>query len=193
MTARKLAGQALADPKSVDHDVAAVALEVSARNGDEAFYNQVLEHLKNAKNPEAVYVYRQTLSDFTDPKLLQRTLDYVLSTEVRSQDAPLVLGRMVRNPEESRMAWDFARAHWAEISKMGGAFGSGAITEAAAAFCDPQLESEVKDFFAAHPVPSAERTLKQSLESIGQCIDMKTRQAPQLATWLGQQSSVAGQ
>jgi aminopeptidase N len=191
--ARKLAQQALADPKSVDHDVAAVALEVSARNGDEAFYNEVLEHLKNAKSPEAVYVYRQTLTDFTDPKLVQRTLDYALSPEVRSQDAPFLFGRMVRNPEESRMAWDFARAHWGEISKMGGAFASGAIVESAGAFCDSQLESEVKDFFAAHPVPSAERTLRQSLESIGQCIDMKTRQAPQLATWLGRQSSVAGQ
>ena len=53
-------------------------------------------------------------------------------------------------------------------------------------------KDEVKDFFASHPTPSAERTLKQSLESIGYCVDMKAQQSPQMASWLGQQPSRAG-
>ncbi len=191
--ARRLADQTLENPASVDHDMAAVALRITARDGGEAFYNKVLDHLQHAKSPEEEFIYRQTLTNFTDPKLVQRTLEFAMSSAVRSQDSPFMLGQLVRTPANSRQAWDFVRAHWAEIDKLGGAFAGGVIVGSAGSFCDAQMGNEVKEFFAAHPTPSAERTLKQSLEQIGYCVDMKDRQAPQLATWLGAQSSPAGQ
>ncbi len=185
--AHKLAEQALENPASVDHDLAAVALRIAARDGDETFYNTVLDHVKNARSPEETYIYRRLLTEFTDPRLVQRTLEFAMSPEVRSQDSPYMLGQLVKRPATSRQAWDFVRAHWAEIDKLGGAFAGGAIVNATGSFCDAQMGNEVKEFFAAHSTPSAERTLKQSLEQIGYCVDMKERQSPQLATWLGAQ------
>jgi len=45
----------------------------------------------------------------------------------------------------------------------------------------------VQDFFSQHPIPSAQRTLQQSLEFIANCVDLKQQQEPNLATWLQQQ------
>jgi hypothetical protein len=45
----------------------------------------------------------------------------------------------------------------------------------------------VEDFFSQHAIPSAQRTLRQSLEFIGDCVDLKQQQEPNLASWLQQQ------
>jgi hypothetical protein len=41
-------------------------------------------------------------------------------------------------------------------------------------------------------VPAAERTYKQSIERINNCIDLKSQQEPQLASWLGQHGTASG-
>jgi aminopeptidase N/puromycin-sensitive aminopeptidase len=50
----------------------------------------------------------------------------------------------------------------------------------------------VQSFFTAHKVPTAERTLRQSLESIQNCADLKSRQTPQLSAWLQKRGAASG-
>jgi aminopeptidase N len=181
--AGRLSNQFLKEPGSVDHDLAYFALQIVARDGDQAFYDKIQDQMKNAKDPELYFVYQQILTSFTNPELVQKTLDYAV-TSARSQDAPFLIGALMRHPQTQRAAWDFVRAHWSEIDKMGGSFGSGVTVEAVGNFCSAKMQNEGKDFFASHPVPAAERTLKQSLERVGYCVDMKNRQGPDLAAWL---------
>jgi hypothetical protein len=42
-------------------------------------------------------------------------------------------------------------------------------------------------------VEAAERTYKQSIERINNCVALKQRQQPQLASWLGQHGAAGGQ
>jgi hypothetical protein len=53
------------------------------------------------------------------------------------------------------------------------------------------MRDEVQAFFTSHPAPAAERSLKQSFEQINYCVDLKTQQEPQLASWLRQSSVTA--
>jgi len=55
------------------------------------------------------------------------------------------------------------------------------------------MRDEVQDFFATHKVATAERTLRQSLERMNYCVDLKARQTPQLSSWLQQRGGSAGQ
>jgi hypothetical protein len=48
----------------------------------------------------------------------------------------------------------------------------------------------VQAFFTSHPAPAAERSLKQAVERMNYCVDLKTLQEPQLAAWL-QRANVA--
>ncbi len=191
--ARKLTTQAMQDPSSVDHELLSVALSITARNGDAALYDEVMARLKAAKTPEEQFIYQRILSRFSDPKLLERTLEYAISPEVRSQDALFVIAGVMRNPAGAKLAWDFVRAHWNEIANLGGAFGGGIIVGSAGSFCDAGMRDEVKDFFATHHAPAADRGLKQSLERIGYCVDLKSQQGTQLASWLQSHGSSVGE
>ncbi|HZC23736.1 MAG TPA: M1 family metallopeptidase, partial [Candidatus Binatia bacterium] len=190
--ARKIADQALADPSAVDHELADGALPLAALKGGSDFYDKVLTAMKNAKSPEEYYTYFFTLAQFGDPKLLQRTLDLSISSDVRSQDTLQLVSSVLRNPDGQDVGWNFVRQHWSELEKAGGPFASAEIVQATSGFCSAQLRDQVTEFFNAHKVAAAERTYKQSIERINSCIDLKTQQEPQLASWLGQHGTATG-
>ena len=190
--ARKIADQALADPASVDRQLAGAALGVAALNGDSGFYDQVMAGLKNAKSPEEYYTYLFTLPQFSDQKLLERTLNFAISPDVRSQDALQLVAVVLENPEGEKLAWDFIRQHWSEIEKSGGPFASADVVRATRTFCDAGMRDQVTEFFNAHKIEAAERTYRQSMERISNCVDLKSQQQPQLASWLGRHGEAAG-
>jgi len=190
--AKTLAEKALADPSSVDHELAGGAFPLAALNGDAAFYDKLMTALKNTKSPEEYYTYFFTLPQFTDPKLLERTLNFAISPDVRSQDALQLVTGVLANPAGQQLAWDFIRQHWPELEKAGGPFASAQVVGATSVFCDAGLRDQVTDFFSAHKVAAAERTYKQSIERINNCVDLKSQQEPQLASWLGQHGTAGG-
>jgi aminopeptidase N len=190
--ARKLAEKVLDDPSSVDRQMAGGALAVAAMNGDEALYTRVMTALKNPKSPEEYYMYLFTLPQFSDPKLMQRTLDYAISPDVRSQDALGVLTSVMGNPEGQKQAWDFILAHWDAVQKAGGPFASAQVVGSTSSFCDAQMRDQVVSFFAAHKIEAAERTYRQAIERINNCVDLRSQQEPHLASWLGQHGSPVG-
>jgi len=190
--ARKLAEKALDDPASVDREMAGGALTLAALNGDQAFYDRLMTAIKNPKSPEEYYMYLFTLPQFTDPKLLQRTLDYAISPDVRSQDALGVVTSVMANPQGEKQAWDFVLAHWDAVQKVGGPFASAQVVGSTGSFCDAHMRDQVVDFYAAHKIEAAERTYRQAIERINNCVDLKSQQEPQLASWLGQHGSSAG-
>jgi aminopeptidase N len=190
--ARKIADKAIADPSSVDHELAGGVLSIAALNGDTDFYNKVMAALKDTKAPETYYTYFFTLPEFTDPKLLQQTLDFAISPDVRSQDALQLVSNVLQNPAGQKLAWDFVQSHWDAIAKAGGPFASAQIVYATSVFCDAGLRDQVTQFFTAHKVEAAERTYRQSIERINNCIDLKSQQETQLASWLGQHANAGG-
>src|SRR5215469_12087671 len=190
--ARKIADQALADPSSVDHELAGGALPIAALSGDAEFYDKLMAAMKSPKSPEEYYEYFFTLPQFTDPKLLQRTLDFAISPDVRSQDALQLVTNVLANPDGQKLAWNFIREHWSELEKAGGPFASAQVVGATSTFCDAGLRDQVTEFFNAHKVAAAERTYKQSIERINDCVSLKSQQEPQLASWLGQHGNAGG-
>ena len=190
--ARKVADKALADPSSVDHETAGTVLGLAAINGEQEMYDKVMASLKNQKSPEEYYMHLYTLAAFTNPQLLQRTLDYAISPDVRSQDALQLVTAVLGNPAGQQLAWGFIRNNWAALEKAGGPFASAEVVGATSGFCDAGLRDQVTEFFAAHKVAAAERTYKQSIERINNCVDLKSQQETQLASWLGQHGTAGG-
>ncbi|MGC2449391.1 MAG: M1 family metallopeptidase [Candidatus Sulfotelmatobacter sp.] len=190
--ARKMADQALANSSSVEHDMLPAVLADAAVNGGSDFYDAVVSALKQAKSPEEYYNYFFALAQFGNPKLLQRTLDFAISSDVRSQDALQLVTAVLSNPAGETLAWDFIRQHWPELEKVGGPFASSEVIGATSTFCDAGLRDQVTDFFNAHKVPAAERTYKQSIERINNCLELKSQQQPELASWLGEHGNAGG-
>jgi len=103
-----------------------------------------------------------------------------------------LVGAVMGNPAGEKVTWDFIQSHWDAIAKAGGPFASAEVVGATSVFCDAGMRDQVTAFFAAHKIAAAERTYKQSIERINNCIDLKTQQEPQLASWLGQHGTAGG-
>ena len=170
--ARRMAEQYMIDPSSVDAVIADRALGIAAINGDEAFFDKVLEHVKTAPTPEVAQRYRDLIPGFRDPKLIARAVDYIYSDQVRSQDLPNMAGGLFFNPAAKQIAWNAAKAHWDVLNqKIPSAIGS--ITGATATFCDAASKADVQAFFATHSPGGGERSLKRAMEAIDNCIAFK--------------------
>ena len=48
--------------------------------------------------------------------------------------------------------------------------------------------ADVERFFATHPVEASDRSLRQALENIDMCVEMRTLQAQNFAQWLGSEA-----
>ncbi|XP_050216793.1 aminopeptidase M1 [Mercurialis annua] len=106
-----------------------------------------------------------SLASCPDPNIVLEVLNFVLTPEVRSQDA--VFGLAV-SKEGRETAWIWLREKWDYISKT---WGSGfLITRFVSAVVSPFASSdkaaEISEFFATRSVSSIARTLKQSLERV---------------------------
>jgi aminopeptidase N len=189
--AKALAQRELQDPNAVDPTLSETAFRLAAVEGDAAFYDKLRERLKAATSPEQYYLYLGALTQFSDPALLRRTLELALTPEIRNQDAFLVIAQVMQNPAGTKLAWDFSRSHWPEIQKIGGTFAGAFLVYTTSTFCDPAARDQVQEFFREHQVPEAERTLRQTLETINSCIDLKSRQAQNLAGWLQSHAGAA--
>ena len=193
--AHKLAEQALQNPGSVRSELATAAFALAASNGGPDFYDKIMAGIKSSKTPEQYYLYFFTLPSFNDPQLVQRTLAFAVSPDVRSQDSLGLIGGVMGNPDGQKIAWDFVRSHWEDVVKAGGPFASAQVQNSVGVFCDAAMKDQVTEFFSAHPSSAAERTLRQSMERINNCIALKTQQSGQLASWLqgrGGSSAVGG-
>ena len=140
-----------------------VVIELAASSGDAALYDQYL-----ARGQAAV-----------------GTMDLALSPAVRSQDTKLVVANLLGNNADTRLVWALVQERWPAIQEKTGEFvGNVVIVGALASTCDGGQADEIERFFAARPVPDAERTLRQALEKIRSCSRYVEAERPKLAAWL---------
>ncbi|HEX6976547.1 MAG TPA: M1 family metallopeptidase [Vicinamibacterales bacterium] len=183
--ARELALQELENPGSLQPEMVNVAVDLAALSGDQALYDKFLARSHAATDPEEKYRYLYALTSFREPSLVRRTMELILSPEVRNQDAKIFLAQMLGSLDTQHLAWELLQARWDDIQKKTGEFvGNTVIVGGLSAFCDAKTAAEVRQFFSTHKVPDAERTLQQSLERIDSCVALSTAQTPKLAAWL---------
>ncbi len=185
--AKAAAPKILEGAPGVDRQLAAPFLAIAARSGDAALYDQIRAKLAASKSPEEYRLYLGALQSFTDPALVQKSLQFAVSPEMRSQDRASFLGALVMSREARPVVWPYLREHWTEIEKTLPPFTVWRSAGALSAVCTPAERDEVKAFFAAHP-SVAERGGSGALERIDDCIAFHQLQAPHLAAFLKENS-----
>jgi aminopeptidase N len=184
--ARTLALGYLDDRTSVPPSVVGAVLRTAAAGGDRALYDRYMAELTKAKsNPEEYYRFFNALAWFRDPALVTRTLEFAGSPDVRTQDAPTLIGLLLQQPASQDIAWSFVKSNWATRTGRLGVFQSvPTIVGALGGFCTPEKAADIKAFFAKNPVPPAVRLLQQSIERIESCVALDQRQSAPFTRWL---------
>jgi puromycin-sensitive aminopeptidase len=191
--ARSMVGQYLERPTSVPPTLARVVVELAAINGDGELYEKFLTRMKTANSPEDYYRYFYALASFRDPVLVNRTLEYALSDQVRNQDAANLVGSVMGNPAGREPAWAFVKTHWPDLEKKLTTWSARGVVGSTSSFCDARARDDVQQFFTEHKVVTAERGLQQALESIDDCVSLKSEQETNLAAWLASTRPIVGQ
>jgi aminopeptidase N/puromycin-sensitive aminopeptidase len=185
--AKSITARNLAHPDEVDQTLANAALNIAARNGDEALFNQLQEKSEEAVNAQVRATALRALTLFRDPALEKRALEYAVSGKVRNQDAAGFLSTELRNRDTQDVAWQFVQDNWDKVAAQLTTFGGGSLIGGTGGFCSADRIEQVSSFFSTHKVAASERALARAKNQINDCIDLRTAQESSLKTWLSKQ------
>ena len=187
LTARVFAVENKKD-KTLDATLSDAAVLVSASHGDAALYDKVLAVSRNSNDPGEKADALRALAHFRDPALVKRTLDYTVSGEVRNQDSWTVLVALLHDPETRDQTWDYMQNNWDKVRAQLTVSSGADVVRATGFFCTVQRRYEVTSFFANHKVDASERTLAKAVDSINDCIQLRTMQEANFQRWLEAQA-----
>ena len=174
--------------KTLDSTLADSAVFVSSSHGDTALYDKVLALSQNSDDPGEKADSLRILAQFRDPELVKRTLDYTVSGEVRNQDSWTVLVALLRDRETRDQTWKYMRNNWDKVHAQLTAASGARVVAATGSFCTVRQRDEVVDFFATHKVESTDRTLAKAVDSINDCIQLRSTQEADFHSWLAAQA-----
>ena len=148
----------------VHPEVAAAATTVVASTGGEKEFEFFIDRFKNGALPQDQERALYALADFQTPELIRRACDFAFSPEVKTQDAPFLLSRIMNNREHGEIAWNIVRERWSEANA---AFPVSTIVRMVSPvriLNTPQLQVSAAEFFETHPIPQSAKMLEQILE-----------------------------
>jgi len=171
-------------------DLQGPVYSIVAEHGGPGEYEQLLRVYRKAGMQEERVRVLRALTCFRQKSLIHKALNFSLTEEVRAQDAYMLLGGFGHNPEGRELAWAFVKQHWKTLVSR---FSSGGlrmmvyiVEGATGGLTTPAALSDMRVFFKHHPVPSAERTMKQSLEKVAATIRWARRDASDIRRWLSE-------
>ena len=172
------------DAVSLDPDVLAALIAVLAYGGGEGEYAEFLEEFKTAQTPQEEQRYLSSLAGFRDAGLLRQTLQFAVSGEVRTQDAPYLVRSLLVNVHARELAWGFVKDNWETMEHQYPLGGLRRMCEGITALATPALVEDVLRFFTSRNISLGGKTLEQYLEQLRIAVAFRTREARTLATYL---------
>jgi aminopeptidase N len=179
LTAQLFLGQKPSDPVLGDS-----AVVLATPQGDLAMYDRLLKVAATATDPDFKEAALHVLTRFESHALVERTLNFAVSDQVRSQDSWILIALLLSRRETQEQAWTFVQTHWPEIQKKSTINTGARLAEAAGAFCTVEKRAEVASFFTTHADGVTPRTLDKTLAEIDECVALRRTQEPELRRWL---------
>jgi len=158
--------QYLSDRKSVSTNLLPALVETTASHGDASCYDQMLKLKESASTPQEETRFLFALSHFRHPELIERTLASSLNGQIRVQDVPQMIRSLFLNPTGGLATWNFVKAHWDKMVATIPLQGIIRLCDGITALVNPELEPELKEFFATHNIKGNEKALAQNLETL---------------------------
>ncbi len=185
--AGKLADAWLADPKSVDPDVAGTALFIAARTGDPSRFDRFLEAAKKTTDRQDRRKLLAALGGFRDPASIDRALGLVLSGDFDIRETTALFAGINAEPAGREKTFVWLKANFDLLTKALPHQSLGRMPAYANSFCDDKNRADVEAFFNERKIQQYDggtRTLAQTLERIQLCAAYRAAQAPSVQSFL---------
>lgn len=149
-------------------DIRGAVYQATASVADRKLYDEFLKLYRNSDLQEEKNRLSAALAGVTNPELIQATLEFAVSDEVKSQDAVFVIIYCALTAVGRDLTWSFFKNNKDAVRKR---YCSGfliarlvkCITEN---FATEEKALEIELFFSQNYFPGVERVVQQSLENI---------------------------
>ncbi|XP_075533942.1 puromycin-sensitive aminopeptidase isoform X1 [Dermacentor variabilis] len=166
--ARKRLDAHIAGKAIIPADIRGAVYQAAASVADRKRYNEFLKLYRSTDLQEEKNRLSAALAGVTNQELIQATLEFALSDEVKSQDAVFVIIYCALTAVGRDLTWRFFENNKDAVRKR---YGSGfliarlvkCITEN---FATEEKALEIELFFSQNYFPGVERVVQQSLENI---------------------------
>ena len=163
---RELCAQYEKDADAVEPNLVPALVSIVAHTGHAGDYENFYGKFKGAKTPQEETRYLFALGAFRRPELIERTLQMTINGEVRTQNSPYLMRAMLLNKDARARAWTFMKEHWDEMTRLYPDNSIPRMCEGIIGLVSPELEADVKNFFASHPVKQGAKQIEQHLERL---------------------------
>ena len=156
------------DSKKIDADIRSVVYAIIANYST----NKEWSIFKNLYEKEEMHEEKdrlvRALTQFKDKTLIAKTLTFIISDKVRSQDTPHLITSTWLNSVGRDLTWVFVKHNWPNFLKKYGEGGHflGRMLSAIGTHTTSKDATEIKKFFKINAAPGADRTLEQGYERI---------------------------
>lgn len=100
--------------QALSADLREGAFKAAMRHGDEAMFDAMLQFFRTAELQEEKRRVLCALGHAGSAALLERTLHFVVSSEVRAQDTVFPIAHIALTPLGRKLAWEFLKQNYEE-------------------------------------------------------------------------------
>jgi len=148
----------------MDGNLARAIMRIAAGQNRPGTYESFLDRYRHAPTPQDEQRYQRGLADFNDVTNALDTAQRCFS-EFRNQDAPIVLGSLMRNAVVGPRVWTYVSERWDEALAHFPPSMYSTLTLGVPTFItDPEFAERVTAFHGAHQLTSEQRTVDQQIE-----------------------------
>ncbi|KAM9940978.1 hypothetical protein ACTFIT_007504 [Dictyostelium discoideum] len=154
------------DSSSLPSDIRSTVLATIVKNGGEADQQIIIDQYLKSSLVAEKNSYLLVLALAPKEELVEKALNFALSPSVRSQDSYMVFFTLPNRVRQ--FAWAYFTKNFNQIDET---FNNSPLFGRIIGSCltskmDDSQYNEVVNFFKDHPVPIADRSIKQDLEMV---------------------------
>jgi puromycin-sensitive aminopeptidase len=173
------------DRNPISADLRGVVYNLVAKHGGAKEYAKLLQMHKEASLHEEKNRIAMALGAFKQKDLLEKTLRFAISEQVRRQDSVRVISAVSLNPEGADLAWGFIKSNWKLfLERYGTSRDVSNLLSPLATSTFIERAQEIESFLKKNPAPGTERTLQQVVEQIRSNAAWLARDRKQLSAFL---------
>jgi hypothetical protein len=173
------------NPAALPPNLRAPVFLIVGRYSSDATYDQLLSLLDRAATLEEKRLLLRALSVPLDPGLVQKTLDYLLTSSVPPVAAASAFESLAEQGEYPEIAWRFATTHLEAMQKRFGVLRSNRLVSASASgFTDEEHANEMIDFFRSNFPKEASQEAEKTAELIRFRAKLKAKELPVIDRWI---------
>lgn len=141
--------------------LSAVAVQMRVQD-----FESILARYRAPSNPQSEMRNLYALAEFLDLDLCLRTFDLAMN-EVRTQNAPYLIGALLGNLVGGEAVWERVKRSWETMIERFPINSHSRMLDSVRVLCTtPEIASDVEGFLNEHPLRTGQKTVTQALERL---------------------------